>query len=65
MVTLIDNAKAHQLRQVNHGSILLEYPLRDDKSPSQWRPPFPPFLLHTVQNILKALQVIMVEPPDG
>lgn len=54
----------YQLGQVRHHAVILKYSLRDDETPGQWPPLLLRFLIHALQHLLKALQVVVVVPSN-
>ena len=54
--------ETHNLWQVNHGAIVLEDALSDDKPPCQWVTLFLHLLVHGLQYIFQAIEVVVIVP---
>lgn len=55
----------YQFRQIGHRAITLKNAFGDDKPTGQRSPSFPTLLVDAVQDLLKTLHVVMVEPADS
>lgn len=57
--------RAYQFREIRHRAVILENALGDDEPTSQGPTLLLCLLLNALQHIFKALQVVMVIPPNG
>ena len=55
---------AYKLGQVRHSAVVIKDTLRDDEPTSKRRLALLPLLLDALENVLKALHVIVIIPPD-
>lgn len=57
--------RAYQFREIRHCAVILKDALSDDEPTSQWPTLLLSLLLNALQHVFKALQVVMVIPPNG